>query len=145
MAADALSFLGREQRQEMAGERGNIGRPIAQRRHRDRKYVQPVEQILAKTALLHIGDEIAIGGRDDPHIHLDRLARADRFDFAFLNGAQELHLRRQRQFADFVEEKRAAGGFDEFAGVTLGRAGERALLVAEQNRTRSGFPASRRN
>ena len=118
----------------MARERGNVGGPIAQRRHRDRKYVQPVEQILAKAALLHIGDQVAIGGGDDAHIHFHRFARANRFDFAFLNGAQELDLRGRRQFADFVEEKRAAGGLDEFAGVPLGGAGERALLVAEQNR-----------
>ena len=57
--------------------------------------MQPVEQILAEAALLHIGDQIAIGGGDDAHIDLDRLRAADRFDFAFLNGAQELHLRRR--------------------------------------------------
>jgi hypothetical protein len=37
-----------------------------------------------------------------------------------------------RQFADLVEEQRAAGGFDELAGVLFGRAGERAFLVPEQ-------------
>ena len=60
--------------------------------------------------------------------------RADRIDLAFLDRAQELDLRGQRQFADLVEEQRAAGGFDELAGMALGRAGERALLVAEQDR-----------
>ncbi len=63
-----------------------------------------------------------------------RLAAADRLDFAFLQGAQQLHLRRQRQFADLVEEQRAAVGLDELAGVLLGGAGEGTLLVAEQDR-----------
>ena len=75
-----------------------------------------------------------LGGRDDPHIHLDRFARADRFDFAFLNGAQKLHLGRRRQFADFVEKQRAAGGFDEFAVVALGGAGERAFSWPNRHR-----------
>ena len=35
---------------------------------------------------------------------------------------------------DFVEKQRAAGGFDELAGVAFGGAGEGALLVAEQDR-----------
>ena len=59
---------------------------------------------------------------------------ADWIDLAFLNGAQELDLRVQRQFADLVEEKRAAIGLDELADVFVGRAGEGALLVAEQDR-----------
>jgi hypothetical protein len=50
------------------------------------------------------------------------------------DGAQQFDLRRHRQLADLVEEQRAAGGFDEFAEVLLGRAGEGALLVAEQDR-----------
>ena len=62
------------------------------------------------------------------------LAPADRLDFAFLQRSQQFHLRRRRQFADFVEEQRAAVGLDEFAGVLFGGAGEGALLVPEQNR-----------
>src|SRR5262249_13169718 len=55
-----------------------------------------------------------------------------RLDFAFLDGAQELDLGGRRQLADLVEEQRAAGRLDELSGVTIGGAGERALLVAEQ-------------
>ena len=39
----------------------------------------------------------------------------------------------RRQFADLVEEQRAARGLDELADVALGGAGEGALLVAEQD------------
>ena len=48
--------------------------------------------------------------------------------------AQQLDLRVRRQFADFVEEQRAAVGLDEFAEVSFGGAGEGAFLVAEENR-----------
>ena len=39
----------------------------------------------------------------------------------------------RRQFADLVEKQRAAVGLGELADMLLGRAGERALLVAEEN------------
>ena len=48
--------------------------------------------------------------------------------------AQQLHLRVHRQLADLVEEQRAAVRLDELADVLVGRAGEGALLVAEQDR-----------
>ena len=64
---------------------------------------------------------------------LTALAPADRLDLALLQRAQQLDLRGRRQFADLVEEQRAAVGLDEFAGVLFGGAGEGAFLVAEQN------------
>ena len=57
---------------------------------------------------------------------------ADRLDLVLLNGTQELHLRRRWQLADLVEEQHAAVGLRELADMALGRAGEGALLVAEQ-------------
>ena len=44
---------------------------------------------------------------------------ADGIDLAVLQGAQQLHLGVERQFADLVEEQRAAIGFQEFADVFL--------------------------
>jgi hypothetical protein len=46
---------------------------IAQRRHGDREDVQPIEQVLAEAAVLHVGDAVAVGRRDDAHVHLDGL------------------------------------------------------------------------
>ncbi len=70
---------------------------------------------------------------------------ADRLDFAFLQRAQQLDLRGGRQFADLVEEQRAAVGLDEFAGVLFGGAGEGAFLVAEQDRLDEVIGHARRN
>ena len=89
--------------------------------------------------------QVAIGGGDDAHIHLHRALGADRIDFAFLQRAQQLDLHVQAQFADFVQEQRAAVGLLEFAQMLVGGAGEGALLMAEQDAIRSGSPGSRRN
>ena len=53
------------------------------------------------------------------------------FFVAFLKRAKQFDLGRERQLRDFVEEQRAAGGFDEFSGMTFSRAGESSLFVAE--------------
>ena len=96
--------------------------------------MQPVEQVLAERAALHEVEQLAVGRGNDADVDLHRLAAADRLDGAFLQRAQQLYLRRQRQLADLVEKQRAAGGFDELAHVAFGGAGEGALLVTEQDR-----------
>ncbi len=106
----------------------------AQRRNGDRKDVEAVEQVLAEPAALDQFDQVLVGRRDQADVDLDRTAGADRVDLAVLQRAQQLHLRVQRQLADLVEEQRAAVRLDELAGVLFGRAGEGALLVAEQDR-----------
>ena len=73
-----------------------------------------------------------MGRADDAHVDRDLLAAADALDHALLQEAQQLGLQRHRQVADLVEEERAAVGRLDLAQGLLGRAGERALLVAEQ-------------
>src|SRR6185369_11487643 len=53
-------------------------------------------------------------------------------DFVFLQDTQQLGLHRQRQFADFIEEQRAAVGQLETTGFVLQRASERAARMAEE-------------
>ena len=76
--------------------------------------------------------EILVGGADDAHVDLDRAMPADPLDHLILQEAQQLDLHRQRQVADFVEEQRAAIGALDLADGLLHRAGEGALLMAEQ-------------
>jgi hypothetical protein len=57
---------------------------------------------------------------------------ADALELLLLQHAQQLHLRVERQLAHLVEEERAAVRQLEAADALLQRAGERALLVAEQ-------------
>ena len=73
-----------------------------------------------------------MGGADDARVDRDRLAPADPLDHPLLQEAQQLDLQRQRDVADLVEEQRAAMGQLDLALGRLDRAGEGALLVAEQ-------------
>ena len=105
---------------------------LAQRRHADRHDAQAIEEILAERAR---GDQLVeppVGGRDDAHRDANRLLAADALQLAVLQDAQQLGLRRLVQVADLVEKDRAAVGQLELAAPQRRRAGERALLVAEQ-------------
>ena len=133
-AGDGAVFLGGKARQEMPQQMRDVFAPQPQRRNRQRQHVQPVEQVLAERTALHEVEQFAVGRGNDADVDLHRLAAADRLDGAFLQRAQELYLRRQRQLADLVEKQRAAGSFDELAHVAFGGAGEGALLVTEQDR-----------
>ena len=106
---------------------------LAQRRHPDREDVEAVVEVLAELAVLDQLDHVAVGGRDQAEVDLDRLLGADRIDLALLQRAQQLDLGVERQLADLVEEQRAAVGFLELADALVDGAGERALLVAEQD------------
>ena len=119
--------------------------PLAQRRQRDREDVEPVVEILAELALGDQRLEVAVRGRDDPHVDLDGLAAADPLELALLQHAQQLDLHVERQVADLVEKQRAAVGQLEPAGPTRHRAGERPLLVAEQLRLEHARRPGRRS
>ncbi len=137
LAADAANetvFFGAEPRQKVPQQMRDVFAPHPQGRNRQRQHVEAVEQIFAELSALDPLQQLAVGRRDDADVDLARLAPADRLHRAFLQRAKQFHLGCQRQFADFVEEQRAAGGLDEFAGVAFGGAGEGALLMAEQDR-----------
>ena len=63
----------RAARAKWADQRRDVLAPLAQRRHVDRHHVQPVEQVLAEPALGDLLLEILVGGREHPHVHLNRL------------------------------------------------------------------------
>src|SRR4029079_19256554 len=105
---------------------------LAQRRHRDRHHLQAEVEVLAEAALANGAVEALIGRRDDARVRLDHLGAADAAELTLLEHAQELHLELDRHVADLVQEEGAAGGGLEAAGAALGRAGERAALVAEE-------------
>ena len=100
--------------------------------HVDREDVEPVVEVFAELAGLGEVEQPPVGGRDDADIDALGAGRADRLDLALLDGAQQLDLRVERQFADLVEEERAAMGFGELAALVGDGAGEGALLVPEE-------------
>ncbi len=76
--------------------------------------------------------QVAVGGGDDAHVHLNFLHSAQVHEALVLQHAQQLGLRLHRHVADFVEEDRAAVGHLEQALLAADRAGEGALDVAEE-------------
>ena len=144
--AHALALFGGDPREEMPDQVGDVfararaaAAPRSETRAGGRTGPRGSGRLLTSSIRLRLVAETIRTST------LTGLRAADRLDLALLDRAQQLHLRGQRQFADLVEEQRAAGGLDELAGVLLGRAGEGALLVAEQDRTRRGCRGSRRN
>src|SRR5690606_939720 len=94
--------------------------------------VQPVVEVLAEAAVVHLAAQVAVGGGDDAHVDPLRLDAADRLDLAVLQGAQQDRLQAGVHLADLVEEQGAAVGGDEQAALGGVGAGEGAAHVAEQ-------------
>ncbi len=113
-------------------KQGDVAGPFAQGRHGDGEDVESVVQILAELALVNQSFEIAMGCRDQAHVHLDGFHAAHALELALLQHAQQLHLHVERQVADLVEKQGAAVGQLEAARSPRHRAGEGALLVSEQ-------------
>ena len=106
-------------------------RPLAKRRQTNRERVDAVVQVFAEAAVADELFERAIGRRYQAEVDLDRLLAAEPLETAIFEHAQQLGLRDERQVADFVEEQRAVVGQFQPPRFAVVRAGERALLVAE--------------
>ena len=96
--------------------------------------MEPVVEVLAKRALLEHLQEVHVRGRDDPHVHRDRVAAAHRRDLAVRDRREQRDLLLERHLPDLVEEQRAAVGLHEapvaapHAGRDLGQDAEQLAL-----------------
>jgi len=123
-----------EQRAEVTGQERDVAFALAQRRQRDARDRDAVEQVVAEASLLDLAVEVAARGCHQPDIDANRALPAHATDFGALDGAQQLGLELQRQVADLVDEERAAVGTFEHALAGCDRARERAAFVSEQLR-----------
>ena len=105
---------------------------VLQGRHLHRQHVQPVKQVLAKTALRDPPGQIAVGGRDHADIRENGTGAAQAFEGFFLQQPQQLELHIEGQIADFVEIHRAAVRLLDPADALLIRTEKGAGLVAEE-------------
>ncbi len=117
--------------EEVVRDQLDILAALAQRGHLEREDVQAMIEVIAQLALAHGLARIAVGGRDDAHVGLDRAAGADAHQRPGLEHAQQAHLELERHLRDLVEEERAAVGLLEVALVLAIGAGVAAALVAE--------------
>ena len=82
-----------ERRRKWRASSGMSPRALAQRRQAQGDQVQAVEQVLAELPARHHLGEVAVGGRDHPHVDRARDARAQHLVGAVLEHPQQLHLR----------------------------------------------------
>ncbi len=116
----------------MLKQQGNIPGSLAERGQVDGHDIQPVIQILAELALVHHLFEVAVGGRDQPHIHLQRIAPSHTLEAPLLEDTQDLDLDGGINFPDLIQKQRAAIGQLEAPRPPLGGAGEGAFFMPEQ-------------
>src|SRR3954447_24663759 len=91
-------------------EQRNIACPFAKRREPDWKHVQPIIQVHSEPLFSHHTLKILVRSGNYPHIDASRLRTPESFELLFLNHAQELGLKLDRQLANFVQEKRTTMG-----------------------------------
>src|SRR5512134_2407148 len=105
----------------------------------DRDDVETIIQVPAELPGAQGLLEVPVGGGDHPDVGALRPAAAHALELPVLEDAQELYLQRRGDFADLVEEDRAAVGRLEPAHLVCDRPGERPLDVAEQLGFEEGF------
>src|SRR5204862_7593284 len=91
-----------------------------------------VKEIGSEAAALDRLFEIAIRGRDHPHIDRDGAVAASRLELLLLQHAEQLDLRVGRQLADFVEKDGPAIRELEPSDPSFDGTGERPFDMAEQ-------------
>ena len=87
---------------------------------------------MAETSLGDAARQILMRGREDADVERLRLIAADGQHLVVFQNTQQFDLHRQRDVGQFVEKDRAAVGQSQQSRTRLGRAGERAVGVAEQ-------------
>jgi hypothetical protein len=89
-------------------------------------------QVLSEASAGDALPEVPVRGREDAGVTRNLLPASDSLEALLLEKAQELHLRRRRQFTDLVKEERAPrGGLDVPYALRVS-ARERALLVTKE-------------
>ena len=117
----------------LVDQQGDVFLAVAQRGQGDGEDRQAEVEVFAEAARLRLGPEVLLRGGDDAGVELVRAPRlAQAAELPILQGAQQLGLEIEREIVDLVEEERAAVGPLEAADALRHRAGEGALLVAEQ-------------
>ena len=106
----ALSRLPCETINEIFDQQGNVFSSFAQRRHLDRKNVQPVEQVTPEHASSDRSLQIAVSSSNHTNISSNGPGSTDTLKFVFLQNSQESDLSFGSKLSDLVEEDRASFG-----------------------------------
>src|SRR5262249_31771519 len=116
----------------MRDQRRNVFRPLAQRRYVDRKYVQAIVQVAAKSSRADVLGQLAVRGRNEPDVYLQRAASTEPLELPLLQNAQQEHLHFRGKLTDLVEKESASVSLLEAAFTALGGTAEGSTLVPEE-------------
>ena len=116
----------------MLQQKRKILHPLPEEWHPDGNHVQSIKEILTKRSLRSSLIEHSVRGRDDAHVHLNRLRSAHPFEFALLKHPEQLGLNLQGHITHLIEKQRARIRQLEASGLVLDRAGEGPPHVSEQ-------------
>ena len=117
---------------KLGSERRNVLAPIPEWRDHEVHHRQPEVEILAKSALLGVRFQVAIGTGDDPDVDPFHPSRSHRLDLALLQRAEQHGLEIDRKLSDLVEDQGSPVRLGEEAGPGLMGAGERTAGVPEE-------------
>jgi len=113
-------------------EEGDVFEPFAKRGDRQMDDVQPLVQVESE---LMVGDhlfEVSVCGRDDADVHFIFPVTANGENFSFLQNPQNLWLKGEGQFRDFIKEDGSAIRGAEIPLTIFGGPGEGAFHVAKK-------------
>ena len=108
-------------------------RPLAQRRQREPHDVEPEEQVLAELALAHHLLEVAVGRGDEPHVERRSASSRRRARSRFVSRKRSSFTCVEAEISPISSRNSVPPSADsKRPDPSLGRAGERAALVAEE-------------
>ena len=96
-------------------------------------------QVFSEISFFNGLTQVLVRGRHQSNVDGDLLITADRPDFPFLQGAQELDLHFVSQVSDFVEEDSSALCRYEGADFIVDGSGERTFYMTEEFRSSQIF------
>src|SRR2546430_13614500 len=116
----------------MIYQQWDIFRTFSQGWNVNRKNIQPVKQVFAKFSLLNHLLEFAIGGSDQACIGSQSTRASQPFELPFLEHAQQLGLKLERDVADLIQKYRSAIGQFKAANALRDGARKSAFLMSEE-------------
>ena len=123
---------GGQAREQMFGERQDVGGAFAQGGHLDGEHAEAEVEVFAEGAGGDGAGEVGVGERDQARVDGERFGAAEALEAALFEHAQKFRLRGRGEGGDFVENDGAGAGHFQAAELAFDGSGEGAALVAEQ-------------
>ncbi|MBA7711270.1 hypothetical protein ES703_120226 [subsurface metagenome] len=117
---------------EVLHQGGDVVLSIPQGRDGDGKDLEPEVEVFAELPIPDHYLQVAVGGGDDPDIHLDRLRSTHPLNLLFLQNPQKPHLGLKLKLAHFIKEYGSAVSPFETSSFAGNRSGKSTFFMTEQ-------------